>query len=134
MIYFGTLIFWHFNVWPDYFFRKNCLSCFADDNTPFVFEPTPENIVSSLESYSSSLFEWILSNQMKAHSKRCHLLMNLMNINRPATITIGEHNISNSYCEKVLVLKSIINSILAMILKLLLKRLHFMARTTWNAP
>ena len=29
----------------------------------------------------------------------------LMNVNRPATIKIGEHTISNSYCEKVLGLK-----------------------------
>ena len=36
---------------------------------------------------------------MKANPEKCHLLMN---VNRPATIKLGEHTISNSYCEKLL--------------------------------
>ena len=36
---------------------------------------------------------------MKANPEKCHLLMN---VNRPATIDIGEHTISNSYCQKLL--------------------------------
>ena len=75
---------------------------YADDNTAFVFEATPENVVSSLESCSASLFEWFSNNQMKASSEKCHLLMNA---NRPATIKIGEHTISNSNCEKLLGVK-----------------------------
>ena len=31
--------------------------------------------------------------------------MSLMNVNRPATIKIREHTISNSYCEKLLGVK-----------------------------
>ena len=42
---------------------------------------------------------------MNAHAEKCHLLMNFMNVNRPATIKTGEHNISNGYCENVLGLK-----------------------------
>ena len=68
---------------------------YIDDNTPFVSEATPENVVSSLESYPASLFAWFLNNQMKANPKKYHLLMN---DNRPATIKIDEHTISNSYC------------------------------------
>ena len=34
---------------------------------------------------------------MQANPEKCHLLMS---VNRPATITIGEHTISNSYWEK----------------------------------
>ena len=56
---------------------------YADANTPFVFEATPEKVVSSLESCSASLFEWFSNNQMKANPEKCHLLMN---VNRPATI------------------------------------------------
>ena len=59
---------------------------YADDNTPFVSEVTPENVVSSLESYSASLFEWFSNNQMKANPEKCHLLMSA---NRPANIKIG---------------------------------------------
>ena len=75
---------------------------YADDNTPFVSETTPENLVSSLESCSASLFQWFSNNQMKANHEKCHLLMN---VNRPATIKIGEQTISNSYCEKLLGVK-----------------------------
>ena len=64
---------------------------YADDNTPFVPKATSENVVSSLESCSANLFEWFSNNQMKASPEKCHLLMN---VNRPATIKIGEHTIS----------------------------------------
>ena len=46
---------------------------YADGNTPFVSKTTPENVVSSLESCSASLFEWFLYNQMKANPEKCHL-------------------------------------------------------------
>ena len=36
---------------------------------------------------------------MKANPEKCHILIN---VNRPATIKIGEHTISNSYCDKLL--------------------------------
>ena len=39
---------------------------------------------------------------MKANPEKCHLLMN---VNRPATITTGEHTIANSYYEKLLGVK-----------------------------
>ena len=35
---------------------------------------------------------------MKANPEKCHILAN---VNRPITIKIGEHTISNSYCEKL---------------------------------
>ena len=51
---------------------------------------------------------------MKENPEKCHLLMNA---NRLATIKIGEHIVSNSYCKKLLG----VNSILTITLKLLLK-------------
>ena len=39
---------------------------------------------------------------MKANPKKCH---QLMNVNSPANINIGEHTISNSYCDKLLGVK-----------------------------
>ena len=39
---------------------------------------------------------------MKANPEKCRLLMNVI---RSATIKIGEHTISNSYCEKLLGVK-----------------------------
>ena len=72
---------------------------YADDNAPFVFEANLENVVNSLESCSASLFEWFSNNQLKANPEKCCLLMNA---NRPTTIKIGVHTISNSYCKKLL--------------------------------
>ena len=71
---------------------------YVDDNTPFVSEATPENVVSSLKSCSASLFEWFSNNKMKANPEKCHLLMY---VNRPANIKVGD-TISNSYYEKLL--------------------------------
>ena len=67
---------------------------YLDDNTPFVSETTPENLMGSLESCSASS-----NNQMKVNPEKFH---QLINVNRPATINIGEHIISNSYRKKML--------------------------------
>ena len=75
---------------------------YPDDNTPFVYEATHENVVSSLESCSASLFEYFSNNQMEANPEKCHLLMN---VNRPATIKIGEYTKSTSYSKKLLGVK-----------------------------
>ena len=83
-------------------FEEIDFASYADDNTLFVFEATPENEVNSLESCSASLFEWFSNKQIKANLEKCHLLMN---INRPAIIKISEHTISNSYCGKLLGVK-----------------------------
>ena len=48
---------------------------YADDNTPFLSEVTSENIVSSLESCSASLFGLSSNNQMKANPEKCRLLI-----------------------------------------------------------
>ena len=64
-----------------------------------IYLGTHDNVVSYLESCSASLFELFSNNQMKENPEKCHLLMNA---NRPATIKIGEHTVSNSYCKKLL--------------------------------
>ena len=56
-----------------------------------------------------------------------------MNVNRPATIKIGEQAISNSYCEKLFIdidsqLK--FNNDLETIIKKASKKVHVLARTT----
>ena len=47
------------------------LSSYADDNTPFISDATPENVVSSLENCSTSLFEWFSNNKMKVNPEEC---------------------------------------------------------------
>ena len=56
-----------------------------------------------------------------------------MNVNRPATIKIGEQAISNSYCEKLFIdidsqLK--FNNDLETIIKKASEKVHVLARTT----
>ena len=79
---------------------------------PFVPEAAPDNVVSSLESYSASLSEWFSNTQMNANPEKCHLLRT---VNRPTSIKIGEHIVLNSIAKKCLVFKSIVNSVLARI-------------------
>ena len=104
---------------------------YADDNTPFISKATPENVVSSLENCSASFFEWSSNNQMKANPEKCHLLMN---VNKPDTIKIGQHTISNSYCEKRLGIKIDnrlkFNNHLETIIKKASQNVHVLARIT----
>ena len=76
---------------------------------------------------SATLFEWFSNEQMKACPEKYHLLMN---VNKPATIKIGEQTVSKSvivnkllWWKKYLVLKSIINLNLTIIVKRLSKKL-----------
>ena len=68
---------------------------------------------------------------MKANPEKCHLLMN---VNRPATIRICEHIISNSYCEKLLGVKIDtqlnFNNHLETIIKKASHKVHVLARIT----
>ena len=68
---------------------------------------------------------------MKANPEKCHLLMN---VNRPATIKIVEHNISNSYCEKLLGVKIDshlnFNNHRQTIIKKTSQKVHVLARIT----
>ena len=69
---------------------------------------------------------------MKTNPEKCHLLMN---VNRPATIKIGEQAISNSYCEKLFIDIDIdsqlkFNNDLETIIKKASKKVHVLARTT----
>ena len=50
--------------------QKVNFASYADDATPFVYEATPENVVSFLESGSASFFEWFSNNQMKGSPEK----------------------------------------------------------------
>ena len=69
---------------------------------------------------------------MKTNPEKCHLLMN---VNRPATIKIGEQAISNSYCEKLFIDIDIdsqlkFNNDLETIIKKASEKVHVLARAT----
>ena len=62
-----------FNIFMNNLFtilEKIDFASYVDDNTPFVSEATPENVVSFLESGSDSLFEWFSHNQMKGSPEK----------------------------------------------------------------
>ena len=125
----GPLLFNIFNC--DLFFILEKIDFFshADDNTPIASEATSESVVSSLENFSASLFEWFSNNQMNANPEKCH---QLINVNRPATIKIGEDTISKSYCEKLLGVKTdsqlSFNNHLETIIKRASQKVHVLAR------
>ena len=68
---------------------------------------------------------------MKASPEKCHLLLE---VNRLATIKIGEHTISNSYCEKLLGVKIDsqlnFNNHLETSIKKTSQKIHVLARIT----
>ena len=51
-------------------------SC-ASDNTTFVSEAIPENVMKSVESRSATLLEWFLNNQMRDNVNKCKKLWRL---------------------------------------------------------
>ena len=72
---------------------------YADDNTPFVSDDTPLNVITSLENAAEKLFEWFTNNHMKANHDKCHLLMSTF---IPISIKVRDYIIKNSDHEKLL--------------------------------
>ena len=61
-----------------------------------------DDVIKSLEDNSINLFKWFLDNQMKVNSDKCHLII----IKQSCTnLKIGNINIENSTCEKLLLVK-----------------------------
>ena len=82
---------------------------YADDNTPYLSGDSIDDVIKSLEDDSINLFKWFLDNQMKANSDKCHLITSKLSC---MNLKIGDINIENSSCEKLLALKLITNSTL----------------------
>ena len=72
---------------------------YADDNTPYCIDKTPEEVISQLEKSSKSIFEWFENNGMKANPDKCHLLLSN---NENFEANINEKRISNTRFEKLL--------------------------------
>ena len=75
---------------------------YADDNTPYAFGDSTDNVIKSFEDDSISSFRWSLDNQMKANSDKCHLITSKQSY---MNLKIGNINIENSSCEKLLGVK-----------------------------
>ena len=94
-----------FNIFLCDLFWKICRTDFesyADDNTPYVSGDSIDNVIKSLEVDSINLFKWFLDNQMKANSDKCHLITSKLSC---MNLKIGDINIENSTCQKLLGIK-----------------------------
>ena len=94
-----------FNIFLCDLFRIMCetdFASYADDNTPYALEDSINDVIKSLEDDSVNLFKWFLDNQMKSNSDKCHLVTSKQSC---MNLKIGNINIENSTCEKLLGVK-----------------------------
>ena len=75
------------------------IASYADDNTPYIIDDTVEGVIKSLEEVSKKLFKWFHDNLIKSNADKCHLLVST---NETVKIQMGNYNIANSKCEKLL--------------------------------
>ena len=69
-----------FNVYIcDIFFDiiESDIASYADDNKPYNFDFSLDNVISNLEKSTNSLLNWFRENHMKANADRCHLLVKI---------------------------------------------------------
>ena len=72
---------------------------YADDNTQYVTTDDIDGVKASLENASNTLFKWFSGNLFKGNADKCHLLVNVKD---EVSMKIGDFNIVNSECEKLL--------------------------------
>ena len=91
-----------FNIFIcDLFFIMNetDFSNYADDTAPYVTGNNLDDVMKKLEIDSNKLFRWFEENQMKANKDKCHLITNS---NTDVIMHVGDIEIKNSSCEKLL--------------------------------
>ena len=91
-----------FNIFlADLFFimEETEIASYADDNTPYVSAENIDELISSLEKASKTLFKWFADNRLKANADICHLLVSGT---KKANINTENFCIDNSKSEKLL--------------------------------
>ena len=78
------------------------IASYADDNTLYDSCDTIEEVISSLQSSSKKLFQWLSDNQMKGNTEKCHLIMST---DQSVNFQLGGSLIERSDCEKMLGVK-----------------------------
>ena len=94
-----------FNIYlADLFLITNDIDTanYAGEKTPYVTEDDIDGVIASLENASNTLFKWFSGNFLKGHADKCHLLVNVKD---EVSMKIGNFNIVNSKCEKLLSVK-----------------------------
>ena len=77
------------------------IAIYADNNTPYNFDFSLDNVISNLEKSTNSLLNWFRDNHMKANTDKCHLLVSSY---ERCTVKI-DFSIKNSTKEKLLEVK-----------------------------
>ena len=75
------------------------IASYADDNTPYIAVDYIDDLIKSLEEASTALFQWFDDNLLNINPDKFHLLIGS---NGNITVKIGEYEIENSECEKLL--------------------------------
>ena len=75
---------------------------YADDNTSHVTAGDVDGVIASLENASNILFKWFSGNLFKGNADKCLLLVSVKD---EVSIKIGDFNIVNNECEKLLDVK-----------------------------
>ena len=70
---------------------------YADNNTPYLTADDIDGVIASLKNASNALFKWFSDN-----ADKCNLLVNVKD---EVSMTIGDFNVVNSECEKLLGVK-----------------------------
>ena len=78
------------------------IASYADDNTPYNFHFSLDNVISNLEKSTNSLLNWFRENHMKDNADKCHLLVSS---NESCEAKIEDFTIKNSTEEKLLGVK-----------------------------
>ena len=71
--------------------RATDFSSCADNKMPYVTAETLDDIVKTLEKYSTILFQWFLDNQFTANIGKCYLIVIEKN---KVTMRVGDTEIS----------------------------------------
>ena len=74
------------------------MASYADDNTPYNFDFSLDNVISNLEKSTNSLLNWFRENHMKANADKCHLLVSS---DESCTAKIEDITIKKSVKEKL---------------------------------
>ena len=98
----GPLLFNIFLIDMFFIVENIDIASYADDNTPYIGANNINEVVHSLEKATDTLFKWFSDNLMKSNADKCHLLISTSNT---VNIKIGNVDITNSACEKLLGVK-----------------------------
>ena len=78
------------------------IDSYADDNTPYMIADKVDDVITSLEQASNSLYEWFKNNLLRSNSDKCHLLLSTKD---RVSMNVDGFKIDKSDTEKLLRVK-----------------------------